>query len=299
MIGLSGAAGGVGATGATGAAGATGATGADGASVSAGTAVTYPLAAPYTTLAATDHVLVSNLQGPGTYAVSASADLSNTTGGPATLTLSIWVGGVAQTGADITLPDGGVDNLSVPMVAFTLTTSELVEFHILTVTAGVNVEAACLLGPGTVGTALTIWEPGVGPAGATGAAGGALPPAENATLGATVDLPASWSTWTDVLALTLAAGTWWIAADVNLRIDGGNGYILVRLTDGTTVYGGGQGGSGWYDASVSRTVKAALATGATITLQACTGYSGCHVTADTTDASIGNVATQINALQIA
>jgi hypothetical protein len=244
--------------------------------VGAGTAVTYPLAAPYTTLAATDHVLVSNLQGAGTYAVSASVDLSNTTGGAATITASIWLGGVPIAGADITLPDGGVDNLTVPLTTIVVTADMLIELHILTVTAGINVLSLSLLGGASVATSLTIWEPGVGPAGPTGATGAGASSNAGAEAHLTTDLTIGASdVWQDALSLDLAPGIWLVVAHGTVYND--NAGNQCRIWDGANVYGSGLNWSygGWGDVScIGRIDLSSAVVATTITLQLASTSAG-------------------------
>jgi hypothetical protein len=99
------------------------------------------------------------------------AGLTNVTGIPITVSLSIWAGGVAIVGADLLMQTGTSQPLGIDPVSVVLTGSELVELHIVTDNAGISVQSISLLGGASVATELTIWEPGIGPAGPSGAAG--------------------------------------------------------------------------------------------------------------------------------
>jgi len=96
---------------------------------------------------------------------------------------------------------------------------------------------------------LSLWVPGDV---AAGGAGGRLPVA--ATLGADVGLSTS---YTDVLSLSLGAGTWVVVASLNCHASSSTPEIVAKIWDGSTVYGSGELTISLYDlqlAVVSRVI---------------------------------------------
>lgn len=123
----------------------------------------------------------------------------------------------------------------------------------------------------------------------------------NATLTAG-DVTLTQNTYTDILSVSLVAGTWLVIASTTTFSVSAAQDVSVRISDGSTHYANGAVSlnNSSYEAQV--TVAAIIVLGSTTTMKmqgTGTGGSGSKALRATASNTAGNIATQINAVKIA